>query len=97
LSDSSDKRKKQTTEDVLADDSLIARAKDGDLKAYDELVLKHNKRLYAMVYHMTKDRDDSYDLLQDIFGQLLVLYLDLFDRSEYDHQPPQKAKTETNL
>ncbi len=69
MSDSPKKNEKQTTEDVLADDALVARAQEGDVGAFDELVLKHNKRLYGMVYHMTKDREDAYDLLQDIFAK----------------------------
>lgn len=69
MGDATNKRVKQTTEESLEDDALVAKAKKGDLKAFDELVLKHNKRLYAMVYHMTKDRDDAYDLLQDIFAK----------------------------
>jgi len=69
LSNSSHKKEKQTTEDILADDALVARAQEGDVAAFDELVLKHNKRLFAMVYHMTKDREDAYDLLQDIFAK----------------------------
>lgn len=63
------KKEKQDTAEVREDDALVARAQEGDATAFDELVLKHNKRLYGLVYHMTQDREDTYDLLQDIFAK----------------------------
>ncbi len=51
------------------DEALVLRAQAGDPKAFDELVLKHNKRLYALIYHMTQNREDTYDLLQDVFAK----------------------------
>jgi len=67
LSDSPKKTDKRTPEDLLEDEMLVERAQNGEIEAYDQLVLKHNKKIYSMVYHMTKDSDESYDLLQDIF------------------------------
>lgn len=69
MSDSPNKSEKRTPEDLREDELLVKQAQQGDLKAYDKLVLKHNKKVYAMVYHMTKDADESYDLLQDIFAK----------------------------
>ena len=69
MSKVSNKKVKQTTEEVLVDDALVKRVQDGDTAAFDELVLKHNQRIYGLVFHMTKDRDESYDLLQDIFSK----------------------------
>ncbi len=47
----------------------VQRAQEGDTRAFDELVVKFSPRLYAMVYHMTSNRDDTHDLLQDIFAK----------------------------
>lgn len=47
----------------------MEQAQTGETAAFDKLVLKHNERIYAMIYHMTKDRDESYDLLQDVFAK----------------------------
>ena len=69
MSESSHKKEKQTTEEVKIDDALVARAQKGEIEAFDELVLRHNKRLFGLLYHMTKDREDSYDLLQDVFAK----------------------------
>lgn len=58
---------KESTAD--ADRELVRRAQEGDLAAFDELVVKFSPRLYGMVYHMTSNREDTNDLLQDIFAK----------------------------
>jgi len=52
-----------------ADADLVARAKDGDTAAFDELVVKHTQKLYGLVYNMTSNHEDTHDLLQDIFAK----------------------------
>lgn len=51
------------------DAALVEAAKGGDTAAFDELVCKHHGRLYGLVYHMTSNREDTNDLLQDIFAK----------------------------
>ena len=51
------------------DADLVARAQAGDLKAFDELVRRHSPRLYSLIYHMTSHREDTNDLLQDVFAK----------------------------
>lgn len=51
------------------DHELILRAQGGDTLAFDELVVKYSPRLYGLVYHMTSNKEDSNDLLQDIFAK----------------------------
>ena len=51
------------------DAELVARAREGDTQAFDELVRKHSKRLYGLVYNMTSNHEDTNDLLQDIFAK----------------------------
>jgi RNA polymerase sigma factor (sigma-70 family) len=46
---------------------LVARARQGDLAAYDELVQRYQQRIYATVYHMTSNHEDANDLAQDAF------------------------------
>ena len=48
---------------------LVHLAKAGDTKAFDELVVKFSPKLYGMVYHMTSNKEDTHDLLQDIFAK----------------------------
>jgi RNA polymerase sigma-70 factor (ECF subfamily) len=46
---------------------LVARARRGDLKAYDELVQRYQERIYATIYHMTSNHEDANDLAQEAF------------------------------
>lgn len=51
------------------DKNLVDRSQDGDTRAFDELVRKHSPRLFGLVYNMTQNREDTHDLLQDIFAK----------------------------
>jgi len=42
-------------------------AQDQDTQAFDELIRRYSGKLYAMVYHMTSNSEDAYDLVQEIF------------------------------
>jgi RNA polymerase sigma factor (sigma-70 family) len=48
---------------------LVTRAQEGDMRAFDDLVRKYTPKLYGMVYNMTSNREDTADLLQDIFSK----------------------------
>jgi len=43
---------------------LLDRVASGDREAFDELVRKHQKPLFSMLYRMVSDADDAADLLQ---------------------------------
>ena len=49
------------------EESLVQRARRGDLEAYDELVRRHQERIYATIYHMTSNHEDANDLAQESF------------------------------
>lgn len=51
------------------DQELVARARQGDTRAFDSLILKHGDKLYGLVYHMTSHKEDTHDLLQEIFAR----------------------------
>jgi RNA polymerase sigma-70 factor (ECF subfamily) len=46
---------------------LISRTLAGERDAFNELVLKHQKQLYSLLYRMVSDHDDASDLLQKTF------------------------------
>ena len=50
-----------------ADWSVVRRVQAGDVAAFDQLILKYRERLYAVVYNMTSNREDTADLVQDAF------------------------------
>ncbi len=47
--------------------ALVARARQGDLQAYDELIKRYQERIYATIYHMTSNHEDANDLAQEAF------------------------------
>lgn len=51
------------------DEDLVKRARLGDTGAFDELVIKYTPRLYGLVYNMTSNREDTNDILQDVFAK----------------------------
>ena len=50
------------------DQDLVSRAKDGDTRAFDALILKYGDKLFGLVYSMTSHKEDTHDLLQEIFS-----------------------------
>jgi RNA polymerase sigma-70 factor (ECF subfamily) len=51
------------------DSQLVARTQEGDVAAFDQLVVKYTPRLYGLVYNMTSNHEDTNDLLQDVFSK----------------------------
>ncbi|MGC4014641.1 MAG: sigma-70 family RNA polymerase sigma factor [Luteolibacter sp.] len=51
------------------DRELVARAREGDTRAFDALILKYGDKLYGLVYNMTSHKEDTHDLLQEIFAR----------------------------
>ncbi len=51
------------------DRTLVERAQDGDTRAFDELIRRYTPKLYGLVYNMTANREDTADLLQEIFAK----------------------------
>lgn len=58
---------KQTMRKPDPDLDLVQRARNGETRAFDQLVEKYTPKLYGLVYHMTSNREDTNDLLQDVF------------------------------
>ena len=58
---------KPHSEDPDAD--LVKRTQEGDTQAFDELIMKYSRKLYGLVYNMTSNKEDTHDLLQDIFAK----------------------------
>ena len=51
------------------DEGLVARSQAGDSTAFDALVVKYSPRLYALVYNMTANHEDTNDMLQDVWAK----------------------------
>lgn len=49
------------------DTVLVDRARVGDYAAYEDLIRRYQRKIYALVYNMTGNKEDSEDLVQDVF------------------------------
>jgi RNA polymerase sigma-70 factor (ECF subfamily) len=49
------------------DEELVRRAQRGDRAAFDELVVRHRDRVYAVALRLTRSPADAEDALQDTF------------------------------
>lgn len=50
-----------------SDEQLVARAQRSDAVAFHELVRRHQKRVYQLVFSIVKEREQAMDLVQDTF------------------------------
>ncbi|MCP4645288.1 MAG: sigma-70 family RNA polymerase sigma factor [bacterium] len=50
---------------ALSDEELALALKAGDDSAFDELVRRHQGRVYAVAYRITSNREDALDVAQD--------------------------------
>ncbi len=54
---------------AINDFNLVVRAKDGDQKAYAELMQRYKDSIYYMVLKMVNNKDDAMDLTVETFGK----------------------------
>lgn len=57
-----------TTEPGIFDESeLVAKAREGDSAAYNQLVNKYSPKIYRLAKHITQHEEDAEDVLQETF------------------------------
>src|ERR1700733_15655423 len=49
------------------DVALVERVRGGDVAAYDTLVRKYERQLFRIAQHITQNREDAEDVMQDAF------------------------------
>jgi len=54
---------------ALNDFNLVGKAKDGDQKAYAELMQRYKDSIYFMALKMVNNKDDAMDLTVETFGK----------------------------
>lgn len=52
---------------AIAEDPLIARAREGCSEAFSELVWKHSRHIYGVSLRILKNHEDAEDNLQNVF------------------------------
>ncbi len=51
----------------VADNALVAQVRAGEYQAFEELVSRHERRLYALAWHLTHNHHDAEDVVQNAF------------------------------
>src|SRR6202166_4178812 len=64
--------------DKDSDGVLVTAAKRGNARAFEELVLRHERRVLAMAQRITNNREDAEDVVQETFHKAF-LHLDTFE------------------
>ncbi len=55
------------TNEQHPDVGLVERVRGGDVSAYDELVRKYERQVFRIAQHITQNREDAQDVVQDAF------------------------------
>lgn len=54
-------------EEIHPDVALVERARSGDLSAFDQLVRQYERQVFRIAQHITQNREDAQDVVQDAF------------------------------
>lgn len=54
-------------DDGQIDLALVAKSQAGDYRAFEDLVKRHQGRVFAMIQNMVKNEADAWDLSQEVF------------------------------
>ena len=57
----------EVVDDPLDDVTLVSRAREGDVRAYEVLVLRHQGQMYRFAVRMLANRADAEDVVQEVF------------------------------
>jgi RNA polymerase sigma-70 factor (ECF subfamily) len=63
--------------DQDSDGMLVTAAKRGNGRAFEDLVLRHERRIFVMAQRITNNREDAEDVVQETFHKV-YLHLDSF-------------------
>src|ERR1700730_15479942 len=55
------------TEEVHPDVALVERARAGDVLAFEKLVRQYDRQVFRIANHITQNREDAEDVVQDAF------------------------------
>src|SRR5579863_8567930 len=52
---------------IFDESALVARAREGDLAAFNELVNSYSRKIFRLAKHITQNDEDAEDVLQETF------------------------------
>jgi RNA polymerase sigma-70 factor (ECF subfamily) len=71
------------THDKYSDGALIAATKRGDARASEELVSRYRRRVFAAALRITKNREDSEDVVQESFHKAFLHLNEFQEKSRF--------------
>jgi RNA polymerase sigma-70 factor (ECF subfamily) len=72
-----------TNIDKDSDGALVAAAKRGDAHAFEELVFRHERRVFAVAQRITNNREDAEDVVQESFHKAFRHLDDFQEKSRF--------------
>jgi len=80
-----------------SDEGLVAATKRGDTQAFEELVLRHRRKVVAVAQRITNNREDAEDVAQESFHKAF-LHLDAFqEKSRFSTWLTRIAMNEASM
>ena len=62
---------------------LVHSAKQGEVAAFEELMKRHMKRVFAIACHMTRSREDAEDVTQETFLKACCHLKDFHEKAQF--------------
>jgi RNA polymerase sigma-70 factor, ECF subfamily len=69
--------------DTDSDSALVTAAKSGDTQAFEKLVLRYKRRVFATALRITNNREDAEDVVQDSFHKVFLHLSEFQERSQF--------------
>jgi RNA polymerase sigma factor (sigma-70 family) len=66
----------------LNDEQLIQLYLDGDERAFEELLSRHQQKIYTSIYLFVKDQNQAEDIFQEVF----IKIIDTLRKGKYNHE-----------
>jgi RNA polymerase sigma-70 factor (ECF subfamily) len=66
-----------------SDAALVAATKLGETLAFEELVLRHKRRVFAIAQRITNNHEDAEDVVQESFHKAFLHLADFQERSQF--------------
>jgi RNA polymerase sigma-70 factor (ECF subfamily) len=57
-------------QEIVTDRELVVRCRGGDETAFDDLVLRHQRRAFNVAYQLLRDHEDATEVAQDAFVRI---------------------------
>ncbi len=65
------------------DNALVTAAKGGNAQAFEDLVLRHERKVFAVAQRITKNREDAEDVVQETFHKAFLHLDDFQEKSRF--------------